>query len=177
MASKTPTIHIIGAGISGLIAAKVLEDHGFAPIILEATDRPGGRVKTDIVDGFQLDHGFQVLLSQYPAAQKYLNYQALDLQAFEAGACIFSNGKARFFGDPLRNTSMLFPTLFSGVGSLLDKIKIFQLNRRLNKKTLAEIFASPETTTLQYLQGFGFSDRIIDAFFAPFLRVFFWNLN
>lgn len=173
MASKTPTIHIIGAGISGLIAAKVLEDHGFAPIILEATDRPGGRVKTDIVDGFQLDHGFQVLLSQYPAAQKYLNYQALDLQAFEAGACIFSNGKARFFGDPLRNTSMLFPTLFSGVGSLLDKIKIFQLNRRLNKKTLAEIFASPETTTLQYLQGFGFSDRIIDAFFRPFFTGIF----
>ena len=65
-------IHIIGAGVSGLIAAQVLEEKGFSPIIMEATDRVGGRVKTDIVDGYQLDHGFQVLLTAYPAAQKYL---------------------------------------------------------------------------------------------------------
>ena len=67
MDQKQPKIHIIGAGISGLIAANVLENHGHSPVILEATDRAGGRVKTDIIDGFQLDHGFQVLLSAYPA--------------------------------------------------------------------------------------------------------------
>lgn len=61
-------IHIIGAGISGLIAARVLEDNGYSPIIIEATDRPSGRVKTDIINGYQLDHGFQVLLTAYPTA-------------------------------------------------------------------------------------------------------------
>ncbi|WP_368662323.1 FAD-dependent oxidoreductase [Zobellia laminariae] len=75
-------IHIIGAGVSGLIAATVLEQNGFFPVIIEATDRVGGRVKTDIVDGYQLDHGFQVLLTAYPAAQNYLDFEALDLQKF-----------------------------------------------------------------------------------------------
>ena len=54
-------VYIIGAGLSGLIAANVLENNGFCPIIIEATDQIGGRVKTDIVDGYQLDHGFQVI--------------------------------------------------------------------------------------------------------------------
>ena len=63
-------IHIIGAGISGLIAAKVLEEHGYHPTILEATKTIGGRVKSDIVEGYTLDHGFQVLLTSYPAAKK-----------------------------------------------------------------------------------------------------------
>ena len=46
-------IHIIGAGISGLVAAKTLEKNGYRPTIIEATDRVGGRVKTDLVEGYQ----------------------------------------------------------------------------------------------------------------------------
>ena len=76
-------IHVIGGGISGLIAAKVLEEHGIYPILLEATDRVGGRVKTDIVSGYQLDHGFQVLLTAYPAAQKHLDFKALEYSGRE----------------------------------------------------------------------------------------------
>ncbi|MFT7499039.1 MAG: phytoene dehydrogenase-like protein, partial [Porticoccaceae bacterium] len=110
-------IHVIGAGVSGLIAARVLEDNGFSPIILETTDRVGGRVKTDIVDGYQLDHGFQVLLTAYPAAQKYLDFKSLDLQKFLPGASIFKNDKQLIIGDPLREPSLLFSTLFSGIGT------------------------------------------------------------
>ena len=83
-------IHIIGAGISGLIAAKVLEEHGYHPTILEATKTIGGRVKSDIVEGYTLDHGFQVLLTSYPAAKKYLDFKALDLQKLLPGATIFN---------------------------------------------------------------------------------------
>ena len=71
MKNQEYKIHVIGAGLSGLVAAKVLEDHDFHPVIIEATDRVGGRVKTDMVDGYLLDHGFQVLLTAYPAAKKY----------------------------------------------------------------------------------------------------------
>ena len=60
MNKKDLKIHIIGAGVSGLIAARVLENHGFSPVIIEATDRVGGRVKTDLIGGYRLDHGFQV---------------------------------------------------------------------------------------------------------------------
>ena len=126
MKNEDYKIHIIGAGISGLIAAKVLEDNGYHPIIIEATDRVGGRVKTDLVNGYQLDHGFQVLLTAYPAAKKYLDFDALQLQHFVSGAAIFDNGNQKILGDPLRDMSLLFPTLFSGIGSISDKLKVLK---------------------------------------------------
>ena len=161
-------IHIVGAGISGLIAAKVLEDHGFCPIVIESTESAGGRVKTDIIDGYQLDHGFQVLLTAYPAAKKYLDFKALDLQRFLPGAAIFTSGRQIVLGDPLRDLSLLFPTLFSGIGSWSDKLKILKLNHQLKKKALSDIFSEKEKTTLAYLQDFGFSTDMIDRFFKPF---------
>ena len=150
-------IHIVGAGISGLIAATVLEQNGYYPVIIEATDGVGGRVKTDIVDGYQLDHGFQVLLTAYPAAQKYLDFESLQLQKFLPGASIFKNGKQKVIGDPLRDISLLFSTLFSGIGRFSDKIKILKLNKKLKEKTLSEIFSEREQSTLSYLMDLGLS--------------------
>jgi len=170
-------IHIIGAGISGLIAAKTLEESGYHPTIIEATDSVGGRVKSDLVDGYVLDHGFQVLLTSYPAAQKYLDYKPLDLQEFLPGATIFKDGKQQTIGDPLRNFSLLFPTLFSSIGSFSDKLKILKLNTFLKKKSIAAIFKTDEKTTLLYLKEYGFSDAIIADFFKPFFSGIFLEPN
>ena len=82
-----------------------------------------------------------MLLSAYPAAQKYLDYRALDLQRFLPGAAIFKNGRQKIIGDPLRDMSLLFPTLFAGIGTFSDKVKILKLNKSLKEKTLAEIFS------------------------------------
>ncbi|MGK0251952.1 MAG: phytoene dehydrogenase-like protein, partial [Gammaproteobacteria bacterium] len=166
-------IHIIGAGVSGLIAARVLEGAGYSPIIIEATDRVGGRVKTDLVEGYQLDHGFQVLLTAYPAAQKYLDIEALELQYFLPGATIFHNGNKQTIGDPLRNISLLLPTLFSDIGTFSDKFKVLKLNKLLKKTTIPEIFAKDEKTTFQYLSDFGFSEEMIHHFFTPFFSGIF----
>jgi phytoene dehydrogenase-like protein len=166
-------INIIGAGISGLVAAKVLQENGCKTTIIEATNRPGGRVKTDIVEGFQLDHGFQVLLSEYPSAKKHLDYAELELQSFGSGAVIFTNGKQKIIGDPIRDLSLLFPTIFSGIGNLVDKFKILKLNNKLKSKNLNDIFETPEKTTKQYLHDFGFSEDIISKFFIPFFTGIF----
>lgn len=166
-------IHIVGAGISGLIAAQTLEKVGFSPTIIESSEAVGGRVKTDLVDGYQLDHGFQVLLTSYPAAQKFLDYEALELQNFLPGASIFSDGKENQIGDPLRDFSMLFPTVFSSLIPFSDKIKILQLNLKLKAKSLADIFNEEEKTTLHYLKDFGFSDQVISQFFKPFFSGIF----
>ena len=112
---KTQKIHIIGAGVSGLIAATVLENNGYHPIIIESTDRIGGRLKTDSVQNFNLDHGFQVLLTTYPFAQKYLDYKSLELEEFLPGAMVFKNKKKITIGDPLRNLSLLFPTTLAPI--------------------------------------------------------------
>jgi|TARA_R100000479_G_scaffold70100_3_gene33734 protoporphyrinogen oxidase len=177
MNKKDYKTHIIGAGVSGLIASKVLEDNGYKATVIEATDRVGGRVKTDIVKGYHLDRGFQVLLTAYPYAQKYLNFEALELQHFLPGATIFNSESKITIGDPLRNMSLLLPTLFSGVGSFSDKLKILKLNRFLKKTTLAEIFLKTEITTLQYLLDFGFSEEIIAKFFKPFFSGIFLEPN
>ena len=170
---KKCIIHIIGAGISGLTAAKVLEEKGFYPIVLEATDRVGGRVKTDVVNGHQMDHGFQVLLTGYPAAQRYLNYEKLNLQKIAPGAAIFKNKKQKIIGDPLRDLFFLLPTLLSGIGNFQDKIKILQLNAELKKKSLLAIFSTPTEKTRTYLTKLGFSKNMISDFFKPFFSGIF----
>ena len=170
---KKCIIHIIGAGISGLTAAKVLEEKGFYPIVLEATDRVGGRVKTDVINGHQMDYGFQVLLTGYPAAQRYLNYEKLNLQKIAPGAAIFKNKKQKIIGDPLRDLFFLLPTLLSGIGNFQDKIKILQLNAELKKKSLLAIFSTPSEKTSTYLTKFGFSKGMISNFFKPFFSGIF----
>ena len=73
----------------------------------------------------------------------------------------------------MRTPSLVFSTLFSGIGSLSDKFKILKLNFILKKKTLSDIFAEPEQTTLSYLRDFGFSKAIIEDFFSPFFSGIF----
>jgi protoporphyrinogen oxidase len=166
-------IHIIGAGISGLIGAQILENYGYKPTIIEASSTVGGRVKSDIFKGYTLDHGFQILLTSYPAAKKYLDYDALELQPFLPGATIFKNEKAQTIGDPLRSLSLLIPTLLASIGTFSDKIKILKLNSLLKKKKIDAIFKTTEISTLKYLQDFGFSDEIITDFFTPFFSGIF----
>ena len=171
------TIYIIGAGVSGLIAASELEQEGYHPVIIEQTDEVGGRVKTIHEKGYALDLGFQVLLSAYPLAKKYLDLDALELHKLESGALIYVNDKTYRIGDPMRNWKMLFPTIFSDIGSISDKLKVLKLNNRLKRKSIHEIFESRETTTLQYLIEFGFSPKIIERFFKPFFAGIFLESN
>lgn len=173
MSRNSIKVHIIGGGVSGLIAAHVLENHGLSPVIIDANDRVGGRVKTDIVKGFQLDRGFQVLLSSYSATKKYLDYKSLDLQPLKAGSCVFVGGKQYFFGDPFRDLSLFIPTLLSPLGTLGDKLKIAKLNFHLQKKTIDKIFEDREITTKEYLTAKGFSKKIIKNFFTPFFSGIF----
>ena len=170
---QSEKVYIIGAGISGLIAAYELEQAGYSPTIIEKSGEVGGQVKTLNENSVALDLGFQVLLSAYPMANHYLDMEALNLRQLESGALIYVNGKSYRIGDPLRNMGVLLPTLFANIGSVGDKFKILGLNRRLKNKSLDEIFASPEMTTLKYLQEFGFSSKIIERFFRPFFAGIF----
>ncbi|MEW7280161.1 FAD/NAD(P)-binding protein [Aquimarina sp. 2201CG1-2-11] len=130
MKKKDCKIHIVGAGISGLIAATVLEEHGYHPVIIESGNMAGGRVKTDNVEGNQLDHGFQVLLTAYPMAQKYLNFKKLGLQKFLPGAVVFNlkipRGSASGF--------QFSPSPFGGEGWGVGEIKISVFDLQVKMK-------------------------------------------
>jgi len=166
---------IIGGGLSGLTAANYLHQKGLDFKILEASDRVGGRVKTEIIDGYRLDHGFQVLLTAYPETQRLLDYAKLDLKQFVPGAILLQeNGKLDRIGDPLRDFSSLLPTLTASVGGLMNKVRILNLKMRLSNKNIEQIFQEESKTTRAALRDeYGFSDTIIDRFFAPFFSGIF----
>ena len=166
-------IHIIGAGVSGLIAAKVLEENGYFPTLIESSDDVGGRLKTIVKEGYQLDKGFQVLLTAYPQAKKHLNYKELKLQKLISGACVFSKNKLHVIGNPVKNISLLISTLFSDVGIVSDKPKILKLYLYRRFKSIEKIFLSKELKTIDYLKNFGFSKKIINDFFKPFFAGIF----
>lgn len=170
---KKHKIAIIGSGVSGLVAGISLKNKGYSFDIYESTDRVGGRVKTDYRDGYKFDHGFQVLLTAYPAAKKYLNYDLLDLMYFKPGAKIYKNGNAQTIGDPLRDLSLLFPTLFAKVGNFSDKLKVLKLRKAIASKSIDSIFRAPEISTLDYLRNYGFSEEMIEQFFKPFFTGIF----
>ncbi len=168
-----PKITIIGAGISGLTAAVYLHKKGFPIQILEASDRAGGRIKTDITDGFRLDRGFQVLLTEYPETKALLDYKKLNLKRFLPGATVLYDGGQFEIADPFRRPSALLATIFAPVGSLKDKINTFLLKNKLIKISTANIFKQPETDTLSQLKKYGFSQKMIDRFYKPFFSGIF----
>lgn len=162
---------IVGAGLAGLTCARHLHRRGLACKIVEASDGVGGRVRTDRVDGFLLDRGFQVLLTAYPETQRELDYAALRLGTFYAGALVRTpEGAFHRVADPLRHPLGGLQTLFAPVGSLEDKLRVAFLRQGVRRGSLAALFAREEMTTIRALrERWGFSDEMIDRFFRPFL--------
>ncbi len=166
---------IIGAGLAGLCCARQLFDHGYSVLVVEAAEEVGGRIRSDYFNGFILDRGFQVLQTAYPEAQHLLDYAALDLKSFYPGALTRFDGRFHRIADPWRRPMDALRTVFSSVGSLSDKLKIARLRRRVLGCSLEELYKRSETTTLEALRNCGFSDRIIERFFKPFLAGVFFD--
>lgn len=166
MSGADADVIIIGGGLAGLAAARTLDAAGVDWLLVDAADAPGGRVRTDHVDGFAIDRGFQVLLTAYPEAQRLLDYDALDLHAFLPGALVRVDGAFRPVSDPFRLPSKALGTVRAPIGSLADKLRVASLRRRVREE---DPFSVPEQTTLEDLTALGFSERMIDRFFRPFL--------
>lgn len=163
-----PDVLIIGAGLAGLCCGRALARAGVSFQILEASDGIGGRVRTDEVDGFLLDRGFQVLLTAYPEALAELDYEALRLSAFLPGALVRMGGRFHRITDPWRDPGSALTNFFSPVGSMLDKYRIYKLRKEVMARSVEEIFVQEEMSTRQALQRRRFSRGMIHSFFQPF---------
>ena len=168
MASEKQEVVIIGAGLAGLACAVTLQENGLRPLMLEASDGPGGRVRTDEVDGFLLDRGFQVYLDAYPQAGQLLDLPSLELKTFDPGALVFSQGKLHRVMDVFRRPQNFLTSARAPIGSLLDKAQIARLRLSLLRTSLEDIAEHPDQATSDFLRDFGFSPQMVDSFFRSF---------
>ena len=167
--SSKQQVIIIGAGLAGLSCARQLQSQGIPFVILEASDAVGGRIRTDLVDGFRLDRGFQVILSSYPELKRWLDLEQLQLRPFLSGASVRCNGHFYQLADPWRRPLTALTSAFTPIGTLADKLRIARLRSQSLAGTYQERMQDPERTTLDCLQRLGFSSQMIDTFLRPFL--------
>jgi len=165
--STRPDVLIVGGGLAGLCCARELQDKGVRSQILEASDGLGGRVRTDEVDGFLLDRGFQVLLTAYPEARRVLDYARLDLRSFAPGAISWYAGRMNKLIDPWRTPRAWAEVLRSEFGTLGDKLRMARLRNRLRTSSIEEIFRRPDRPTKDALLAERFSQPIIHHFLRP----------
>ncbi len=162
-------VAVVGAGLAGLAAARVLCAAGKSVAVLESSDGVGGRVRTDVVDGFRLDRGFQVLLTAYPEVQSQLDLDALQMRPFLPGSLVWTGHRPYAIGDPLRKPSLLLPSAVAPVGSVADKVRLAMLLRRVKAADPKQLLRGPDVSTLESLHAAGFGPKIIDRFFRPLL--------
>ena len=182
---------IIGGGIAGLSCAMACARRGLSWTLLEASDRLGGRVTTDSVDGHLLDRGFQVFLNAYPEARGTLDLPALDMRAFAPGAAIFRGGRWSRIAHPLKRPATAIGSILSGAVSVSDAVRLLPVARRAARGRIVPPDASARgepvpgesgdplvrqatgkvplvPTAADALREWGVSDALVGSFFRPF---------
>ena len=176
-ATAEADVVIVGGGLAGLCAARTLADAGVDFLLLESSDAVGGRLRTDVVDGFLLDRGFAIFLTGYPEAQRVLDYDALDLRPFYAGADVRFEGAFHRVADPLRHPLDAVASLSPShpVGTVLDKILVGVVRLQSLLGDTYDILTAPETTIRERLDAAGFTESMTNRFFRPFMSGIFFN--
>jgi phytoene dehydrogenase-like protein len=162
------TVVVAGAGLAGLVAARRLADEGADVTVFERRDEVGGRVRTRSRDGFTLDRGFQVLFTAYPAVREELDLNALDLRTFSSGAVIARPGERSTLADPLQTPTKLLDTLRTDEVTTTDKLRTLALRQHLSTRTVEDLFSGPDASIRAYLRDWGFSEKYVENFVAPF---------
>ena len=114
---------VIGAGLAGLSAALTLQDAGVDVEVYESSDRVGGRVATDLIDGFRLDRGFQLINANYPEIQRLGISDQLDFITASRSVEVAFDSERFLLGDPRRNP---FSALSSKTGKLSEKVNFIR---------------------------------------------------
>ena len=163
---------IVGAGLSGLACASILEKHKKEYLIVEKSNRVGGRVGSIYENDYIFDVGFQVYNTAYKESSRFLDLKNIDLHLFKPGSIIHDGTKFHMVSDPFRDPKNLFSSLFSSLSSFSDKLKVLLLIFELSNYRF-ENDTSLDVTTLDYLKQRKFSEKFIELFFYPFFSGIF----
>ena len=145
---------VIGAGLAGLNAAITLQNAGHEVLVLEASDRAGGRVTSDVVDGFILDRGFQLINANYPELKRLAILDEIEFIEAVRAVAVTIEGNRTFLGDP---REYLFSALDGSTGSLVEKLGL-----------ISYLTKSPKSgvSVASQLQKLG---KVYDRVLRPFL--------
>lgn len=125
---------VIGAGLAGLSAAITLQNEGVVVTVLESSDRPGGRVTSDVIDGFICDRGFQLINANYPEIKALAIMKDIDFVAASSVIEMARNDARIRIGDPRK---AFFSIFNSDTGTLIEKIRLIKY--LLIRKNLASV--------------------------------------
>ena len=165
-------IIILGAGPAGLACALKCQQLGREYLLIEGSNRIGGRLGSLYEDGYIFDLGFQVYNSAYVNTNRLLDLDELNLKYFKPGAAVHYGNSFQIVSDPLRDISKVFSTIFSNITTVSDKLKILSLKNSLSNYNIEED-KTDDITTLRFLKLYGFSEKMIDNFFIPFFSGIF----
>jgi len=159
---------VVGAGLAGLRCAVRLTELGHEVVVLEAGDAVGGRIRTDVVDGFRCDRGFQVLNPAYPAVRRWVDLPALDLKPFGAGVLVRRGDGLRVVADPVREPALLGRTLRSGY---LDARELATLARWAARVLVDPrgVLRQEDSTLAESFDAAGVTGRLRREVLEPFL--------
>ncbi len=160
---------VVGAGLAGLSAAVHLSRRGLGVMVIEAADRAGGRVRTDVVDGWRLDRGFQVFNTAYPEPARVLDLGALHLQPFTPGAMVYADGRRHLLANPLRRPASTPSALHSPVGSLAEKARLGVFSAGCALTPAQWVKYRRDSTTAAALRQVGLRGELVERFLRPFL--------
>lgn len=167
------TVVIAGAGLSGLAAARYLTGRGMDVVVLEGSDVVGGRIRTDVVDGYRLDRGFQLYNPSYPEGARVLDHLALDLKPFVAGARVIleRGGRRRVqrLADPRRKPSWALSSLEAAIRSPLATARFGAYAASCAIRSVPDLGRSPDVTSEQALRSAGVDDSLMETVLRPFL--------
>ena len=162
-----PEAIVVGAGLAGLACARRLAEAGRRVVVLEAGDGVGGRVRSDRVDGFTLDRGFQVALTSYPELAAQLDLEALELRRFDPGALVFTGRRCWRVGDPLRRPGDALASALAPIGTPADKARLALLLLRLRRTDPRTLLRQPDRTTAAAIEALGFTSLLTERFLRP----------
>ncbi|WP_328419208.1 FAD-dependent oxidoreductase [Micromonospora sp. NBC_00389] len=168
MLAETDVV-IVGGGLAGLATARRLHRAGVPWRLLEAGGRLGGRVATDVVDGYLIDRGFQVLNTAYPRLGTLLDTDRLNLGYFTSGVLVRKGDNLLRLVNPLREPTGVPRTALAGIGSLLDRVRFATLAAGCATLPASRLLTAPETSAETALRRAGLSDAIIEELLRPFL--------
>ncbi len=159
---------VVGAGLAGLAAATQLNKAGLDVAVLEASDGVGGRMRTDRVDGFLLDRGFQVLNTAYPAVRRLLDLDALELCAFDRAALVHVDGENHRIGDPRRELMALPRALTAPVGGVRSKLALAGYAGVATLAPASKLKARDDRTAAEHWAAMGLDDTAVERVLRPF---------